>query len=78
MFQVVFQKAKLILPITSPVTFTVPRVGIEDIVEDDEMGIPVIERVVGTPEVLFKRLIRELVGRCIIIHVVVPHHVVPG
>ncbi|MPM65180.1 hypothetical protein SDC9_112072 [bioreactor metagenome] len=75
--QVIFQKTELILPVSGPVPFSAAGIGIKDIVKNNKMGIAVIEGKVCQSEILLKGFIRQDIGRGVVIHIVIAHHVVP-
>ena len=42
MLQVILQKQELIQPVTTPVTSSIAWIGVQDIIQDDEVGVTII------------------------------------
>src|SRR5690606_5022486 len=70
-------KVELIFPETTPVTFFIAWVGIQDIIEHDEVRIPEVERIVGRAKIGFVGFISKRISHYIEVHIVVTHQVIP-
>ena len=76
--QVVFNKPELVFAKATPITAAIARVGIQNIIEHNEVHLSMIKGVVRRPKVGFKGFIGQVVGLPVVVHIVVAHHIKPG